>query len=187
MEKVDTRKPTVTELLDLLNKPALLKWANKIGLEGQTLQEAREKSFLLGNNYHGQIENYLKHGKKFEDNDFFRKFEEFIAGKTVVASEQSVEHKDFIGKFDVKLRIGSHEYLCDFKTSRGVWFETILQLVAYNMVEKADYMAVINVPTFKMRTLYISELQIEYYESIISHLASIYKLKSKILSINPYY
>jgi hypothetical protein len=49
-------KPTVSQLLQLLDKPALLGWANKIGLEGISLDEYRKKSTKGGTDLHKEIE-----------------------------------------------------------------------------------------------------------------------------------
>lgn len=67
------KKPTVTELINLLDKPFLLKWANKIGLEGISLDDYRKQSKGDGTNVHRQIENDFK-GKLPFENDKFKSF-----------------------------------------------------------------------------------------------------------------
>ena len=37
------KKPSVTELVKLLDVPALMNWANRIGLEGISLKDYRNK------------------------------------------------------------------------------------------------------------------------------------------------
>ena len=91
----------------------------------------------------------------------------------------------FIGRYDLKMECNGKSYICDFKTSKGVWFENILQLVAYRMVEKTDGIAVIHIPQFKIR--YIDIIDYIPYEEVLKNLSSIYNLKKQIIPINPYY
>ena len=53
------KKPSVTQLLDLIAKPALISWANKQGLMGIDTSEKRKKILLNGTSLHSQIENEL--------------------------------------------------------------------------------------------------------------------------------
>jgi len=53
------KKPSVSQLLSLLDKPALLGWANKIGLEGKTLLDVRRQNMSAGTNLHKQVERWL--------------------------------------------------------------------------------------------------------------------------------
>lgn len=179
-------KPTVTQLLEILNKPALLKWANKIGLEGISLDEQREKAFSNGTNIHSEIENFILYKKPFSDDSMHKKFDKLFSKKEVVDIEQKIETEYFYGRYDIRFKNEDSEIvLADFKTSKGVWFETILQLVAYDMSVKADRLAVIKVPEFKIR--YINLLDKEKYQEILKSLSKIYTVKNSIIKINPYY
>ena len=52
-------KPSVTNLVDMLDKPALMRWANKIGLEGIKLDEYKSQKKDEGSNIHETIATYL--------------------------------------------------------------------------------------------------------------------------------
>ena len=58
---------SVSKLIEVLNKPALLHWSNKIGLQGISLKDYRKKSTSKGTSKHNQIENYLLNGVIFEE------------------------------------------------------------------------------------------------------------------------
>jgi len=179
-------KPSVTTLLDLLNKPALLNWSNKIGLKGISLEEYRKKSFSNGTSLHNQIENFIKTGKKMEKKEYQDNFNKLFKNKKIIDCEKSIETDYFIGRYDIKFKDeDGRTYIGDFKTSKGVWFDNILQLVAYNMSERVDGITVIKIPEFKIRYLNIKDDYL--YEELLIYLSHIYKIKNKIISINPYY
>ena len=50
----------ITKLIDLLDKPALVGWANKLGLKGLSLNEYSCRVKSEGTNKHNDIELYLK-------------------------------------------------------------------------------------------------------------------------------
>ena len=61
-------KPSVTELIGMLDKPGLLNWANKIGLDGIKLEDYRKKSMINGTSLHKQIEDYKTKGAVLKGN-----------------------------------------------------------------------------------------------------------------------
>lgn len=171
-------KPSVTQLLDLLNKPALLKWANKIGLQGIAIDDYRKKAKSTGIDYHKQTENCLKHGEVFEDPLIQYHFEEFMRDKECLACEQSIEHELFKGRLDVRFLVKGTRFTCDFKPKTDVYLETILQLTAYRMVTGDDNIAVISLPDFTFRPIPVKSFV--PYEEIIKALAVIWQAKQFI-------
>lgn len=173
-------KPSVTELIRLLDKPALLGWANKIGLEGVSLRDARQKSMSAGVSWHKKIENYLVGEIPIQDEEFSKKVKKFFADKTIIACEKPIAHNDFDGRFDVKYKSKNGDiYICDFKTNqKRLYRENKLQLAAYRMAEGCDKVAVISVPDM---VLIESEIEdFAPYESMIRHLVAIYHLDIQI-------
>lgn len=169
-------KPSVTKLIDLLDKPALVKWANKIGLEGIKLDDYRSKSKESGTSRHEQIEHYLKYKILPDDKTVSDQIEKFFSDKEVIAVEQSFECDEYVGRFDVKLKWKDFVFICDFKSNSGVYFETKLQLAAYKRVCECDHVAVIHLDSFILRPV---DLYPEHY-FIIESLAKIYNYKSKL-------
>jgi hypothetical protein len=178
----DKTKPALTELLDLLNKPALVRWANKLGLEGTSLDSYRNRVRNAGANWHKQVEMCLKHGICIEDSKVQAKFEQFMIGKQVVAVEESFEHELFVGRCDVRFKIGGHSYVCDFKPKVDVYLETVLQLTGYRMATGDDRVAVISLPNFTFKPLAVSNF--DPYENILKALVSIWHAKVEIGGLN---
>lgn len=170
------KKPHVTELLELLNKPALMNWANKIGLQGVALADFRKEALRKGSSIHRQIENYILDKIPFESMDVQLRFDEFMKDKEVIKVEQVIETEWFTGRLDCILKFNNKTYLCDFKSQDGIYFENVLQLIAYRMAIKTDYIAVIGVPKFKFRPIY-SINDYTPYEEIMKALSQIYNLK----------
>ncbi len=173
-------KPTVTELIGMLDKPALMKWANKIGLEGVSLDEYRAKSQKRGTSYHKQIEDFIMYHKAFEDTGFQARFEQFISDKTIIASEKSFTHALFCGRMDFKF-CGPDKvvYIADFKSNqRSVYLENKLQLVAYRMAEGCDKVAIISIPD--MAIIPVPILDFAPYERFLTLLSELYRLKKQL-------
>lgn len=169
-------KPSVTKLIGLLDKPALLKWANKIGLQGINLEDYRSESKQKGINYHDDVENFITSGLLTDNDKFNQKMQKFFSDKTVIDVERNIEHELFVGRYDVKLVWQGFTFICDYKSSSNVYFEQKLQLAAYKMADVCDHVAIIHLPDFVIRPVTLTQ----EYEKIIYHLAMIYDLKSNL-------
>lgn len=170
-------KPTVTELLDILNKPALMKWANKIGLQGISLDEYRAKSKKEGTSLHRQIENYVLHGQPFEDAKVQANFERFQVDKVFKEIEATIETEYFYGRLDAKIIYKGNLYLCDFKSNDGIYLEQKLQLSAYRMSDRNCKIAIVKIPEFTFKEVVIEDFT--PYENLIYSLTQIYHLLKK--------
>lgn len=172
-------KPHVTKLLDLLNKPALMKWANKIGLQGIELDSYRKKVMNNGTSLHSQIEKYQIDKTPFLDSEIQRKYIEFMKDKRILFFETPIETEYFTGRLDIMFEWNGLFYMCDFKTNHTkMYLENKLQLIAYRMAKKCDKIACISIPDF---TLIESDIK-DYrpYEEILISLSKIYNLKTLI-------
>ena len=86
------KKPSVSKLLDLLNKPALMYWANNLGLEGMSLKKYRKRRLSLGTSLHKQVEYFLVDGL-IPDNELLKNnFIDFFTDIEVLGVEQKVEN-----------------------------------------------------------------------------------------------
>lgn len=170
------KKPSISELLSLLDKPALLGWANRIGLEGKSLIEARRANMSQGTSLHKQVERWLLNKTPIQDEAFQVSVEVFFADKKVIASEKPIDHERFTGRLDVKYQTNDGAiWICDFKTNQSrLYRENKLQLAAYRMSEGCDKVAVISIPDMKVIEADIPDF--EPYEKMILHLAEIYRL-----------
>lgn len=170
------KKPSVTQLIKLLDKPALLKWANKQGLAGIDISIDRDRFLRAGSSIHTQIENFHSAGTPFQNPDTETNYKRFISGKVVLDFEQDIETAWFTGRYDMRYQYGNTKYLIDYKNnSKGVYFENKLQLVAYGMAVECDRFAVVSVPSFTTFHVIIEDRK--PYEEIIKALSIIYTNK----------
>lgn len=171
--------PSISNLLQLLDKPALLKWANKIGLEGTRLDEYQSKSKANGNSYHNQVEDMIKHNKEIEDPYLRQQYHLFFDSSEILESEKIVKGEHWQGRFDIKFKRNGVTYLCDFKSNaKRVYLENKLQLVAYSELEKVDAIGIISLPDFKYYPVQIKNRK--PYVGILRALSHIYQCKLEI-------
>ena len=171
--------PSVTQLLSLLDKPALLNWANKIGLEGISLEDHNNRSKAVGRSFHEQVEQMIKLNKEIEDPTLRANYHKFFEGAEIVESEKSVSCEHWKGRYDVKFTRNGTTYLCDYKSNaKGVYFENKLQLIAYSEIESVDELGIISLPDFNYYPVRIKERK--PYVGILLALSHIYKCKSQI-------
>lgn len=157
----------VTQVIDLLNKPALLKWANKIGLEGYNLTEYRNSVKKDGTNRHQQLEQYFKEGEVFEGCEIL---EQTLQGYEVIGVEQQVEGFGMIGRVDLILRKGEDIIIVDFKSGLRAYLNTKLQLSAYAYMYGASKVAFMNTNTLQLQQLRIN---VESYFKIVQNLVEV--------------
>lgn len=173
------KTPTVTQLLNLLDKPALIKWANKIGLQGISLDEHNAASKAKGNSYHEQVEAMIKYNKEIEDPVLRENYHRFFDGFEILDSEKKVECEYWNGRYDIKFSRNGFTYLCDFKSNvKNVYLENKLQLIAYSEIESVDYIGIISLPDFKYHPVEIKNKT--PFTGILKALSHIYKCKQQI-------
>lgn len=173
------KKPSVTQLLKLLDKPALLNWANKQGLAGIDINIDKDRFLKAGTSIHNQILNYHEHGTPFQNIDTENNYKRFMSGKIILDIEKDIETEWFTGRLDARLKHGETIYLIDYKNnSKGAYFENKLQLVSYGMAVECDRFAVVSVPTFTTYHIIVEDRK--PYEEIIKALSIIYQNKKLI-------
>jgi ATP-dependent exoDNAse (exonuclease V) beta subunit len=110
------KKPSVTQLLDLLAKPALIGWANKQGLAGIDIEISRKKTLEAGTSIHSQIENYCKGEGDFINDIDRTRFCYFKRDKKLLCVEKEIETEWFIGRYDVKFEHNGKHVIVDYKS-----------------------------------------------------------------------
>jgi len=177
------KKPSITELIKLLDKPALLNWANKQGLEGIDISKEKKTWLSKGVSTHAEIAAFVKDGTPFTNEDTQKNFQKFICDKQVLGYEHDIETEYFVGRYDMKLKWDDEIVMVDFKKSdkgvmKKIYLEHKLQLVGYSMAEQCDKFAIVTTPDFS-----VIKFKIENrtpYEEIIKSLSNIYTQKQKI-------
>ena len=144
----NTRVPSVTTITGRFKESgALLHWANRMGLEGKDLNEARDSATDVGSLVHSMIEAEINWAQMPEIPEEFaeRAQSAFGAWQTwfesvraeIVATELplvSEEHR-FGGTLDCVIRDKQGRLaLADWKTSNAVYGEYLTQMAAYGML-----------------------------------------------------
>lgn len=138
--------PSVTTILQVINKPALVTWANKMGFQGIKVDEVLKNTANIGTLAHAIIENWIKYKKT----DFWgydkkqiiqacqcsKKFFEWAKQQEkfvpIVSEIPLVSEKyNYGGCIDLIANLNGKRTLIDFKTSSGIWDEAKYQTSAY--------------------------------------------------------
>lgn len=146
--------PGVTTVLGILAKPALVPWANKLGLQGIDVSKYVDSLADVGTLAHRIVEAYLKK----EEVDYLdytpnqRTLAENAAKKffewekkndfSVIKSElQLVSEKYYFGgTCDIYANLNGKKTLIDIKTSKACYAEHFTQVAAYKiLLEESGY------------------------------------------------
>jgi len=173
------KKPSVTQLIKLLDKPALLGWANKQGLKGIDIAEKRKEWLSYGSSLHNQIYEYIKTGTKLTSYDAQINLEKFFSGINIISAECKVENEYFTGIYDLMYEKNGKIYLSDYKSNaKKIYFEHKLQIAAYSMCVDVDCYSIISIPNFTEMSFKLNDK--ENYIEILKSLSNIYKQKTII-------
>jgi hypothetical protein len=146
-----TRVPGVTTILNVIAKPALISWANRMGLDGINTSKHVDELADIGTLAHAMIAHFL--GGPSPDLDDYSKnqidraensvlsFHEWAKGKTIHTrfNERQMVSKalkyggtcDWIGVIDGEMT------LLDLKTGKAIYDEMLYQVAAYwNLTEE---------------------------------------------------
>ena len=151
--------PRATHILNqCVNKDFLIAWAAKLGYQKYFYE--KNKATTIGTRVHELIEEYLTTGK-FADNIFFKtppsmkknvsiafdNFKEWMDAMAkkgyfisdIIAIEKQITCPYFGGTIDCICRINGRVYIIDFKTSKKISPEYLLQVAAYMWVCNSGY------------------------------------------------
>lgn len=195
-----TRLPGVTTILGVLNKPALVPWANKLGLEGIDSSKYTDESARIGTLAHYLVQCHLT--KQEPDLSQYGSFEidkaenslisyfEWEKARVIEPIENELplisETYRYGGTIDCYCNIDKEIWLLDFKTGKAIYPEMLIQLAAYRQllvengfpVEKAKILRIGRDETegFEERTITNFDLQWEMFQ----HCLAIYRLQKQI-------
>lgn len=155
----------VTTALNILNKPALVKWANQLGLKGIDSSKYVDERKQIGTLTHEMIMAFLKKEKqdisdyspnqvKKAKNSFYsflewwkdRHIEPILVEEPLVSDIHG-----FGGTPDLLAKINGNNHLIDFKTGSGIFDEALIQVIAYKrlLVEngyQVDKVRILRIP-----------------------------------------
>ncbi len=140
-----TRVPGVTTFLQVLNKPALVKWANNLGLQGIDSNKYVDNLADVGTLAHTMIMAYLK-GEEVDTSEYSQTQIDLAENSFISYLEWAKSHKiepilveeplvseeyRFGGTPDLIAVVDGVNTLIDFKTSKALYPEHNIQVAAY--------------------------------------------------------
>ena len=144
------RVPGVTTILGVINKPALVKWANNLGLQGIDSSAYVDETARVGTLAHEMIQEYL--GGPEWDREAYDAGQVDLAENAVISFfEWEVQTGNRMGTLNIELplvseinryggtvdwygEIDGKRWLVDIKTSKGLFPEHVFQVAAYWML-----------------------------------------------------
>ena len=207
LKPLDGRKkgqivPGVTTIVGILNKPALVPWANKLGLKGIEVGRFVDDKADIGTLAHAMIIDELL--KRTTDTSDYSKNQIDSAENAVLSFyEWQKEHKleiisaeqpvvseiyAFGGQFDVYGVIDEKNELLDLKTGSGVYEEHYCQLGGYSILLKEngmriDQIRILNIPRSidkNFQEVVLSGRMIELAEEMFLDCLKIYNRKKEV-------
>jgi hypothetical protein len=201
-----TRVPGVTTIISILNKPALVPWANKMGLQGIDTNKYVDEKAAIGSLAHNMILGHLlgvepdlsdntPNQIELAENSLLKYWEwenkhtiEVIAAEAPMVSNAM----QYGGTVDLLCKMDGEITLVDFKTGGGIYSEMGIQLAAYlNLVMECLPGVVDGQKLGASRILRIGRDDSEGFEErsfpdlrshfeIFQHCLAIYQLQKKI-------
>ncbi len=146
--KAGTLLPGVTTILGVLNKPALVPWANNLGLAGINVREYVDALALIGTIGHEMICAHNR-GVPFQSNghpaELIDKAENcflsYLAWEKqhkvepiLCESQLTSERYGFGGTVDMYAKVDGVDTIVDYKTGKSIYPEHIYQVAAYRQL-----------------------------------------------------
>jgi hypothetical protein len=143
-----SRVPSVTTILGILNKPALLDWAWRCGVEGKDYKAVRDNAADIGTLAHGLVMAHLTK-TEFDKSEYSSadidkaencliKYFDWEKGHKIevlmVETPMLSETYRFGGTIDCLAKVDGELALIDHKTGKGIYSEMFYQLAAYRQL-----------------------------------------------------
>jgi len=195
--KENKRLCGVTTIIGLLNKPQLVVWANRLGLDGIETGKYVDDLANVGTLAHAMVFAHLNNEKlnldEYSKNDIDRAENAMISFlewskdkniKVILAETPLVSEAMQVGGTpDLYAEINGEKVLVDFKTGKAIYDEHFLQVSAYRLlleeighkVNKAIIVRIGRDETEGFETRTITNFKIN--EEIFKHLLAIHQLR----------
>lgn len=197
--------PGATTVTGLLNKPQLVIWANRLGLQGIDSTKYRDKAADIGTCAHLMVQSYLSKEKP-DLNQFSQDTIDQAENALISFFEWEKSHKIepvllekglvsdahlFGGTVDCVARMDGKLWLIDFKTGSGIYDEMGMQLAAYRelllehnyMIEGCRILRIGRSEDEGFEDRIFDSKQLDTQWNIFNHLLQIYHLKQKIKTV----
>lgn len=195
-----TRVPGATTITGLLNKPHLVRWANKLGLDGIDSSKYTDEAAKVGTLAHEMVQAHLqgcgvnrdmfsKEQIDLAENALlsFHEWEKRHTIKPIICEVPMVsERMKFGGTVDCYCELDGVPTLLDFKTGKAIYDEYFVQVAAYKELLKEH-----GYPVERVQILRIGRDETEGFEeraitdtslywTIFVDLLDIYYIKKKL-------
>jgi len=194
--------PGITTVLHLFNKPALLQWANKIGLQGIEVSKYVDDKADIGTLGHAMVTDKLS-GSETDTKDY-SKNQISLAENCALSfwaweKEHPVEDVYFVerplvsevhrfgGTLDIYAKINGKREIIDLKTGSGIYAEHAWQVATLKVLLEengfpVDGTRIINIPRAESESFLekvVTERENEIGWKIFLNLLSVYYLKKE--------
>ena len=197
--KENKRLCGVTTIIGLLNKPQLVAWANRLGLDGIETGKYVDDLANVGTLAHAMVFAHLSNEKlnldNYSKNDIDRAENAMISFlewskdkniKVILAETPLVSETMQVGGTpDLYAEVNGEKVLIDFKTGKAIYDEHFIQVAAYRMLleeigHKVDKAIIVRIGRdetegFETRTI----TNFTTHEQIFKHLLVIHKLRKE--------
>jgi hypothetical protein len=157
--------PGVTTIVNILAKPALIPWANKLGLQGIDVGKYVDDKADIGTLGHTMVENLLQ-GKETDFSDYtanqklaaensvlsFLNWQKNHKIEVIFVEKQLVsEEHHYGGTGDIYAKVDDALELIEIKTGKGIWPEHFIQTAAnFSLLKENGYQVdrcrILNIP-----------------------------------------
>jgi len=201
MNKDGGRVPGVTTFIGVLNKPALVPWANNLGLQGINVKDYVDDKADIGTLAHEMIFAHLKKEKvdtsfysqkqiDLSENCFLKylEWEKKHTLKPILLETPLVSEKyQYGGTVDNFCILDDIITLLDYKTSKAIYTEAHIQVSAYrnlleeNREERLRQCAILRIGRDESEGFdFIKCSNMDKYFQIFLHCVGIYNLKKEV-------
>lgn len=195
--------PGVTTVLNLLAKPALVPWANKMGLQGIDTSKYVDDKAAIGTLAHAMITDKLT-GKETDTTDYSKNQIDLAENSCLSFWEWEKDHKienvifverpfvseahRFGGTLDIYAVVNGKREIIDLKTGSGIYDEHIYQVAVLKVLLEENGFPVaatrvVNIPRAETEAFgerVISETENRVGWEIFRNLLSVYYLKKEM-------
>lgn len=196
--------PGITTVIGILNKPALVNWANKLGLAGIDVTKYVDEKANIGTIAHQIVTNYLTGVESaFDDyskneiaeaENSFLSFLEWEKQNTIIKPaifvERPLVHEElrYGGTADIYAMVNGKPTLIELKTGKGIFPEHVyqcaanVQLLQYHgsPVESVIILNIPRTPDEGFDAKVCSRREIDNGWEIFKHLLTIYNLRKEV-------
>lgn len=188
--------PSVTTIIKLINKPALMNWSNWLGMQGTSYNQYMKKAAYIGTRVHEIIECKFTN-KKFEleeVNMWFLEVRDYISNFIdwykdnpidVINIEEKMVSDKFGGTCDIYCEFDGKKTILDIKTSSSVYSTMFIQLAGYIILKElqGEVVEQVGILTVNKKEAYVTlmardemDIYINTFNKLVEAFYGIYEL-----------